>query len=293
VRLWGNEMTNDHAGYRLNGVGFRYPGGAGWAVQELTLTIEPGEVVGIIGPNGSGKSTVLKLLAGLLRPERGGLQLDGEPLERYGVGAVARRIAVVPQSVQFVFPFTVREIVGMGRMPHRAAHRTGRLEGWKNWLGDLSLPVWQAGIESESDRETVRTALAEMELEPIAERSVLELSGGERQKVLLARALAQQPAILLLDEPTAALDWHHQSVVYRRVRALNRERGVTVVLVSHDLNLAALFARRLILLDRGRVRRVGAPDAVLTQAELDALYAGAVIVDRHPSADVPRVTLKP
>lgn len=278
---------NDRAGYQLNGVGYRYPGGTDWAVQELTLTIAPGEVVGVIGPNGSGKSTVLKLLAGLLPPQRGDVQLDGRSLAHYAVRAVARRIAVVPQSVQFVFPFTVKEIVGMGRLVHRA-----RLEGWKNWLGGLPAAAgWSA--ESPADREAVQAALAQMELEPIAERSVLELSGGERQKVLLARALAQQPAILLLDEPTAALDWHHQSAVYRLVRALNNERHVTIILVSHDLNLASLFARRLILLDRGRIRRVGPPDEVLTQAELDALYAGAVIVDRHPSADAPRVTLKP
>lgn len=271
-------MTDARTGYRLDHVGFRYPGRADCAVQELTLTIKPGEVVGIIGPNGSGKSTLLKLLAGLLQPQWGGLQLDGEPLERYAVGAVARRIAVVPQSVQFVFPFTVREIVGMGRMPHRA-DRAG-------WLSGVT-------AESSEDRETVRAALTDMELEPIAERSILELSGGERQKVLLARALAQQPTILLLDEPTATLDWHHQSMVYRRVRALNRERNVTVVLVSHDLNLASLFARRMILLDRGRIRRQGSPQEVLTQAELDALYERAVIVDRHPSVDVPRVTLRP
>jgi iron complex transport system ATP-binding protein len=286
-------MMDDRAGYRLDKAGFRYPGGAGWAVQALTLAIEPGEVVGLIGPNGSGKSTLLKLLAGLLEPQEGHVQLDGQPLGHYGVNALARRVAVVPQSIQFVFPFTVREIVAMGRAPHRDFHRAKRPGGGNNWLGSLSLSVWPSGIEPQADRETVQTALAEMELESIAERSVLELSGGERQKVLLARALAQLPSILLLDEPTASLDLHHQSAVYRRVRALNRERGVTVVLVSHDLNLAALFARRLILLDRGRIRRIGSPDDVLTQAELDALYARSVIVDRHPSADTPRVTLRP
>jgi len=276
------------AGYRLDGVGFRYPGSAGLAVHDLTLTIAPGEVVGVIGPNGSGKSTLLKLLAGLLRPQQGVLELDGRSLARYAVGAVARRIAVVPQSAQFVFPFTVREIVAMGRM----AHRAGRSDGWNNWLGGLpAVAGWS--VESRADREAVQTALIQMELESIADRSILELSGGERQKALLARALAQQPSILLLDEPTAALDWHHQSAVYRLARALNQNRGVIVVLVSHDLNLAALFARRLILLDRGRIRRAGPPDEVLTQAELDSLYGGAVIVDRHPAADAPRVTLRP
>lgn len=273
-----NEMTGHRReGYRLDGVAFRYPGRAEWAVRELTLAIAPGDVVGIIGPNGSGKSTLLKLLAGLLRSQEGQLQLDGQPLERYGVKALAQRVAVVPQSVQFVFPFTVREIVGMGRMVHRAD---------PGWLGS-----WSA--ETTADREAVQTVLAEMELEPIADRSMLELSGGERQKVLLARALAQQPSILLLDEPTASLDLHHQAAVYRRVRTLNRDGGVTIVLVSHDLNLAALFARRLVLLDRGRVRRIGTPDEVLTQTELDTLYAQSVVVDRHPSADAPRVTLRP
>jgi iron complex transport system ATP-binding protein len=148
-------MTIDCAGYRLDRVGYRYPGGAGWAVQALTLAIEPGEVVGLIGPNGSGKSTLLKLLAGLLGPQEGQVQLDGQPLEHYGVKALARRVAVVPQSIQFVFPFTVREIVGMGRTPHRA--------GRSGWFDGLS-------VESPSDRETVHTALAEMELESIAER---------------------------------------------------------------------------------------------------------------------------
>jgi iron complex transport system ATP-binding protein len=274
----------DRSGYRLNGAGYRYPGRAEWAVCDVTLTIAPGERIGLIGPNGSGKSTLLKLLAGFLRPQQGETRLDGGPVGSIAARQLARQVAVVPQSVQFVFPFTVREIVAMGRLPRRLV-RSG-------WLGAFPVSAgWSA--ESRDDREAVRAALAEMELEPIADRSVLELSGGERQKVLLARALAQQPSILLLDEPTAALDWHHQSVVYRRVRALNQEQGATVVLVSHDLNLAALFARRLVLLDGGRIRRIGSPDEVLTQAELDVLYAQAVVVDRHPLADAPRVTLRP
>jgi len=239
----------DRSCYWLNGAGFRYPDRTEWAVRDVTLTVAPGERLGLIGPNGSGKSTLLKLLAGFLRPQQGEVRLDGSPVGGIAAWQLAQQVAVVPQSVQFVFPFTVREIVAMGRQPRRPV----RSEGWNNWLG--SLPV-SAGWFSEAaaDREAVQAALAEMELESIAERSVLELSGGERQKVLLARALAQQPAILLLDEPTAALDWHHQSIVYRRVRALNREQGATVVLVSHDLNLAALFASRLVLLDGARMK---------------------------------------
>jgi len=278
------EMIDTPAGYRLDGAAFRYSGRAEWAVRDLTLAIAPGEVIGIIGPNGSGKSTVLKLLAGLLRPTQGEVRLDGRSLAHYAVRVLAQRVAVVPQSVQFVFPFTVREIVGMGRMVHRAERST--------WWGGLS-PFGGWVPESQADHEAVQAALADMELEPAADRSILELSGGERQKVLLARALAQRPSILLLDEPTASLDLHYQAAVYRRVRALNDERHVTIVLVSHDLNLASLFARRLVLLDHGRVRRIGSPDEVLTQTELDSLYAQSVVVDRHPSADAPRVTLRP
>jgi iron complex transport system ATP-binding protein len=274
-----SEMTGQNrAGYRLEGVCFRYPGRVEWAVRDLTLEVTPGDVVGVIGPNGSGKSTLLKMLAGLLRPQQGEIQLNGRPLGHYAIRVLAQQVAVVPQSVQFVFPFTVREIVGMGRMPHRIEQ--------SGWWGGLS-------AVSQTDRDAVDMVLIDMELEPVAERSILELSGGERQKVLLARALVQQPSILLLDEPTASLDLHHQAAVYRRARSLNQQQGVTVVLVSHDLNLAALFARRLILLDGGRVRRIGSPDEVLTQAELDSLYAQSVVVDRHPSADVPRVTLRP
>jgi iron complex transport system ATP-binding protein len=267
-------------GYRLDGAGFHYPAQAAWALRDVALTIAPGEFVGVIGPNGSGKSTLLKLLAGFLAPHQGQVFLDGQPLGRYPARALAQRIAVVPQSTHFVFPFTVQEIVEMGRVAQRAA-RAGRL-GMLGWPG-----------ETVEDRAIVSRALEQLELAPLAPRSILELSGGERQKALVARALAQQPSILLLDEPTAFLDLHHQASVWRLVQALHREQGVTVVAVSHDLNLAALFCQRLVLLDQGRVRRAGPPGEVLTQSELDALYGQAVLVDRHPLAAVPRVTVRP
>jgi iron complex transport system ATP-binding protein len=264
--------------YHLTGVGFCYPGRREPALRGIDLTIEPGEFLGVIGPNGSGKSTLLKLLAGFFPPATGRILLGDRPLGGYSARALAQEIAVVPQSVHFVFPFTVEEIVRMGRLPHRAAS----MMGLTAWAGDGA-----------DDSRIVRTALEQLELEPLAQRSILELSGGERQKALIARALVQQPKILLLDEPTAFLDLHHQLAVYRLVQALNREQGVTVVAVSHDLNVAALFGRRLLLLDRGAIRRVGPPGDVLTQAELDALYGRAVVVDRHPLADAPRVTLQP
>ena len=271
------------AGYQLQNVGARYGGRADWALRDVSLTIEPGELIGIIGPNGSGKSTLLKLLAGLMAPQQGELRLERRPLADYAIGERARRIAVVPQSAHVVFPFTAREIIAMGRLPHRAL----RTADWS-----LAAAVgWPS--ETEADRTIVESVIEQLELGSIAERSVLELSGGERQKVFLARAFAQEPSILLLDEPTASLDLHHQAAIHRLVRAMHEERGVTVVMVSHDLNLAALFARRLVLLECGAVRRIGAPDDVLTQAELDRLYDRAVVVDRHPDAPAPRITLRP
>jgi iron complex transport system ATP-binding protein len=260
--------------FELHEVGCSYPGSGLWAVRGLSLAVQPGEFLGVIGPNGSGKSTLLKLLSGFIRPQEGTVSFDGRPIGSYRANALARQIAVVPQQGQFAFPFTVGEMVGMGRAPYQTA-----------------LAPWSA--QAPEDRAMVGQALAQLELESLEHRSVLELSGGERQKVLVARALAQHTNILLLDEPTASLDVHHQLAVYRLLRTLNVERQVTVVAVSHDLNLAALFSHRLALLDEGAIRCVGAPAEVLTQAELDALYGGAVVVDRHPLMATPRVTLRP
>ncbi|MEW6325369.1 MAG: ABC transporter ATP-binding protein [Nitrospirota bacterium] len=260
--------------FELTGAGCSYPGSGLWAVRHLSLTVQPGEFLGVIGPNGSGKSTLLKLLSGFLRPHEGAVGFEGRPIGGYSARSLARRIAVVPQLGQFAFPFTVEEVVAMGRAPHQAA-----------------LAPWSA--PAPEDRAAIEEAMAQLELERLRDRSVLELSGGERQKVLVARALAQRTSVLLLDEPTASLDLHHQLAVYRLLRALNTNQRMTVVAVSHDLNLAALFSHRLALLEGGAVRRVGPPAEVLTQAELDALYGQAVVVDRHPLAAVPRVTVRP
>ncbi len=260
--------------FELHEAGCSYPGSGLWAVRHLSLTVQPGEFLGVIGPNGSGKSTLLKLLSGFIRPQEGTVSFDGRPIGSYPARALARQIAVVPQQGQFAFPFTVGEMVGMGRAPYQAA-----------------LAPWSA--QAPEDLAVIGQALSQLNLDALADRSVLELSGGERQKVLVARALAQQTNILLLDEPTASLDVHHQLAVYRLLRSLNVERQMTVVAVSHDLNLAALFSHRLALLDGGAIRRIGSPAEVLTQAELDGLYGQAVLVDRHPSAAVPRVTVRP
>ncbi|MCD6361333.1 MAG: ABC transporter ATP-binding protein, partial [Armatimonadetes bacterium] len=190
----------------------------------LDLSLHRGEFAVLIGPNGSGKTTLLRALAGVLNLEEGQVLVEGRPLERMPRREVARLLAVVPQMTSPPFEFTVREIVRMGRTPH-----LGRLQA-----------------ERACDREAVAEALALTETEHLAERPVTELSGGELQRVTIARALAQQAPIMLLDEPAAILDINHQLQVFNLLARLNTDEGRSILCVSHDLNLASEYAHRLI-----------------------------------------------
>lgn len=222
--------------------------GAAPVLRELTFEVEAGEWVGVIGPNGSGKTTLLRTLAGLL-PYRGVLTLDGRPLRTWRPRALARRLAFVRQSPPLEFDFTVGEFVLLGRAPHRG------------WLDPYT----------KDDRERAQAALATMNLAGYEGRSLGALSGGEQQRVLLAQALAQQAEILLLDEPTAHLDVHHQFEGMDRVAALVRA-GRTVLAAFHDLALAARHAHRLLVLDRGRLAAAGPPREVLTAELVRAVF---------------------
>ncbi|MSQ37570.1 MAG: ABC transporter ATP-binding protein, partial [Chloroflexi bacterium] len=204
------------------------------------LALHSGEVVAIVGPNGAGKSTLLRCFAGLLRPAGGTVHLDGEPIGALPRGRLARRIAVVPQIFETLFPFTVREVVGLGRVSR---------------LGPL-------GTRSPADVAAVDRAIAALELSGFAERRIDQLSGGERQRAVLAMALAQEADVLLLDEPTVHLDAGHQRALLVRVRELAHERGLIAVAVLHDLNLAAALADRIAVVAEGRVVRDGPPEAV-------------------------------
>jgi len=248
-------------------VSFRYI--RDWVLRDFSLEVTAGEVLGLIGPNGAGKSSLLKLMAGFLRPDQGRVILHGEDLVTLPPRKVARQVAVVPQESHVQFPFTVTELVLMGRFSHQ--------EGW--------------GWDSPEDLHIARSAMQAMDILPVANRTFQELSGGERQRTMIARALAQQPGILLLDEPTAFLDINHQLEIYAILRDLNGNRGVTVVLVSHDLNLAGQYCDRLVLLREGRVFRVGPPDQVLTAEHIREVYGCDVLIDRHPEAGTPRITL--
>ena len=229
----------------------------------LDLGVEPGQRVAVVGPNGAGKSTLLRALCGRLRPTAGRVTLDGTDLSTLPAAALARQLAVVPQSAHFDHDFTVREVVSMGRHPHRA-----RFAGYQR-----------------SDTDAIDDALARLALEPLADRSVRRLSGGEQQRVLAARALAQTPRWLLLDEPTAHLDLAHTA----RLLALLGDLDAAVVCVLHDLNLAALHFPRLLLLRAGRIVADGAPADVLTEARLSEVYGAQVHVVAHPTSGGPQV----
>ncbi|MFC1718009.1 heme ABC transporter ATP-binding protein [Candidatus Poribacteria bacterium] len=249
-----------------SGIKYRYS--RDWVLDGLSLTIEEGEIAGIIGPNGSGKTTVLKLLSKVLKQESGSVRLMGRDIASMKQKEIAKIIAVVPQGTSIAFPFTVREIVLMGRSPH---------------LGLLQM-------ERESDVKIADNAMALTDTFEFADRSIDELSGGERQRVIVARALAQEPEIMLLDEPTSFLDINHQIEIFDLIKRLNGERGLTVVIVSHDLNMAAEYCDRLILLKNGSVYKDGSPREVITEAYIREVYEANVVVSDNAITGAPHIT---
>ncbi|HSQ50099.1 MAG TPA: ABC transporter ATP-binding protein [Nitrospiraceae bacterium] len=263
----------------VEGLSFRYRmtegRGREWTLEKLAFHVAAGEILGIVGPNGSGKSSLLKILSGLLPVGEGDVLLGGRSLQKRSQTDIARLVAVVPQEYVQVFPFTVAETVLMGRFPHRTAR------WWSLGIGD----------ETANDLACAHQAMADTDIVSLADRLVSDLSGGERQRVVIARALAQEPKILLLDEPTAFLDLQHQIEICSILRRLKEERGLTVVLVSHDLNLASQYCDRILMLKAGALFRIGTPHEVIGVDALRAVYGCDVLIDCHPEAGVPRVTM--
>jgi len=252
------EITNIKFCYNMNQV-----------IDGVSLALTQGEFLGIIGPNGAGKSTLLRLMCGILKPEQGEVRLFDTKLSVQTPKNLARHIAFVPQETHFALNFTVDDVVMMGRYPYQRPF----------------------GREDRKDLEARENAIAAAQVEHLRSRPVNSLSSGERQRVVIARALAQAPRILLLDEPTSHLDLHHQYAIMQLLKRLNTD-GLTVVVVHHDLNLASLYCERLVLMHRGRIAATGKPKDLINAQTLIQVYGTTVRIVRHPDKDVPQIFLQ-
>ena len=231
-------------------------------LDQVSVNVERGTVVGLLGPNGSGKTTLLRILSGMVTPQSGHVVLNGQPMLSFTRRGLARQIAVVPQETYSTFDFTVLDIVLMGRYPH---------------LGVFEL-------EGADDLEIARAALAATDTSALETRMFATLSGGEKQRVVIASALAQAANLLLLDEPTSSLDLGYQFEIASILRRLNRERAATMVVSTHDLNFAAALCGRVVLLKEGRVIADGATEEILTASNVRALYGMDADVTFHERA---------
>ena len=243
-------------------------------INGVDFTVRQGEIVGVIGPNGSGKSSLLKLLAKLVRPQEGSIRLFGAELSGLSRESISRQVAYMPQDLSSDFPFSVLDTVLMGRFPYRR-------DGLWNLVG------W----ERREDLAVAEEAMAQTDVTHLANRMVDTLSAGERQRVLLARALAQVPRALMLDEPTAHLDLNHQLDVCRILQRVHERLQMTVLLVSHDINLASQYCNRILVMKQGAVVRFGPPEDVIHPRVLTEVYGCQVLVDVHPETGLPRVSL--
>ena len=239
-------------------------------LRDVTLSVQRGEFVGLIGPNGSGKSTLLRALTGILPLRAGAVLLEGHPLAHYSRREIAWKIAVVRQLGGGLFPFTVRDYVLMGRTPY-----LGRLQS-----------------QRPTDMALARQAMALTDVAYLAERPITDLSGGELQRATIARAVAQQTDMLLLDEPTAFLDLNHQREIFELLRRFNAEQDVTILCVSHDLNLAAQYCPRIVVLKEGLIYADGPGAQIISEQMVRQVYGAPVQVDTGPGGK-PRVSLLP
>jgi iron complex transport system ATP-binding protein len=252
---------------RLKNIGYRYD--KTWVLKGIDLDLKEGEIVGILGPNGSGKSTLLKIMDGVLKPQEGEIYVRNKPFHGYKRSAFAKEVAMVSQENTFRFSFTSLEVVLMGRFPHL---KRMQFEG----PGDMAIAC---------------NSLRATEALEFAGRSIHDLSEGEKQRVFIARALAQEPKVILLDEPTSFLDLKFKRDIFMLISSLCREKGLSVALVSHDIDLVAQYCHRLIMLKHGRIYATGEPGKVITASNIEDVYECPVLVDNHPLSGRPRVNL--
>jgi len=233
-------------------------------LHSISMNVSPGEFIGVIGPNGSGKSTLLKLLGGVLKPDSGQLYLKGKNYLDYQQKQLAQSITWVPQEHPMVFPFKVSEIVLMGRHPYLSAFT----------------------FEGEEDIEIARSAMERTQTIQFAQRNFNEISGGEKQRVVIAGAIAQEPELMILDEPTSALDIKYQIQILNILKQLNEDKNMTVILAMHDLHLASKFCKRLVLLEEGKIFQDGKSEEVLQKEHIEKVYGVKVHLIRDHDGDI-------
>jgi len=241
-----------------------YPAARSNAVDGVSFTSPAGEITALAGPNGSGKSTIVRALLGRVDIIRGNAMIGGDEVRALAPGALAQRMAVVPQREETAFPMRVRDYVGLGRYPH--------------------LGLWRS--PAADDERAVDNALAQAGVVELADRTTDALSGGEWQRVRIARALAQHAHALVLDEPTTFLDVAHEMAIFELLASLARS-GLAILLVSHQLNLVARFAHSIVLLDRGKIAVSGTPNDVMKADRLESIYGWPVVVTRDPAVGAP------
>ncbi|MFH0796515.1 MAG: ABC transporter ATP-binding protein [Candidatus Omnitrophota bacterium] len=238
-------------------------------LKDINFRIAPGELVGIIGPNGSGKTTLLRAITRILKPRKGSIILEGKNIWQMGFQELARKIAVVSQGFETGL-MTVEEFVLLGRIPHYEKFQF---------------------LETKKDIEIAEKCMTLTDTFKLKDQFMGEISGGERQLALISRVLAQEPKLILLDEPTAHLDITHQVGILDLIKRLNREFGLTVIMVLHDLNLASEYCRRLILINEGRIHRIGQPEEVLDYRIIEEVYKTVVIVEKNPLSSKPYILI--
>lgn len=229
-------------------------------LKDISFSVEKGQFISIIGPNGSGKSTLLKNLANIYSPLKGNIEIDGKNISNYNKKELARKIALVPQDTTISYDFSVFDVALMGRFPY-----IGRFEK-----------------ESEKDYKMVVDALKLTNTFHLRDRSINEISGGERQRVIIARALIQEPDIIFLDEPTSHLDINHQIDLLTLLKNLNKEKNTTIILVIHDINLACRYSDKIVLMDDGKILSEGNPEEVITRENIEEAYGLNVIIEENP-----------